>query len=82
MAVAWQAAHPDGGCPTAERLRNDGVIDRGFNLKDPWGVPFDLRCEQSDITCMSAGPDKKAGTEDDIVVPVSRASQASPREER
>ena len=33
------------------------------------GQPYKVSCEQDEITCTSAGPDRKEGTEDDIHVP-------------
>ncbi len=72
-ASQWQAAHPGGECPTVEQLRDDAMIDKGFSMKDPWNKPYILRCEGREVTCASAGPDKKLGTDDDVVVPRPRS---------
>ena len=39
------------------------------SLKDPWGNLYKVSCDQDEISCTSAGPDRKEGTEDDIHVP-------------
>ena len=52
-----------------EQLRQEKVLDKGFVTKDSWGNPFKIACESDEITCTTAGPDKKEGTEDDIIVP-------------
>ncbi len=64
----WKAVHPGEDCPTMDQLKTE-ELDRGFSVKDPWGVPYRLSCESGDVTCTSNGPDKKEGTDDDIIVP-------------
>ena len=61
-------SHP-GDCPTVATLKASGLLDRGFSPKDPWGNAYDVSCEDDEITVHTNGPDRKAGTEDDIVVP-------------
>lgn len=68
--MQWKAVHPTEDCPTTEQLKADKDLDTGFNLKDPWGSPYKLACDSDEITCTSAGPDRKEGTDDDIIVPV------------
>ncbi len=65
----WKQAHPDQDCPTLDQLKLEKNLDRGFVAKDAWGNTFKLTCDTDDIICTSAGPDRKEGTEDDIVVP-------------
>jgi general secretion pathway protein G len=65
----WKAVHPGEDCPTVEQLKSDRSLDTGFSLKDPWGSAYKLNCDSDEITCTSAGPDHKEGTEDDIRVP-------------
>jgi general secretion pathway protein G len=67
--MQWMAVNPGGDCPTVEQLKHEKDLDTGFNLKDPWNNPYKLNCEADEITCSSAGPDRKEGTEDDIHVP-------------
>jgi general secretion pathway protein G len=67
--MQWKAVNPGADCPTVEQLRTERDLDTGFNLKDPWGNLYKLSCDTDEITCTSAGPDKKEGTEDDIHVP-------------
>jgi hypothetical protein len=74
----WKAVNPEKGCPTLEALKADRVLDTGFNLRDPWGGKYQLRCVDDEIVCMSAGPDRKRGTDDDVVVPDGERDGAAP----
>jgi general secretion pathway protein G len=67
--MQWKAVNPSSDCPTVEQLKTEKDLDTGFNLKDPWGNVYKLSCDSDEITCSSAGPDRKEGTEDDIRVP-------------
>jgi general secretion pathway protein G len=67
--MQWKAVNPGSDCPTVEQLKTEKDLDTGFNLKDPWNNPYKLNCDSDEITCTSAGPDRKEGTEDDIHVP-------------
>jgi general secretion pathway protein G len=67
--MQWKAVNPGADCATVEQLKAEKDLDSAFNLKDPWGNPFKVSCDADEITCTSAGPDKKEGTEDDIHVP-------------
>jgi general secretion pathway protein G len=69
QTVLWKAGHPGEDCPTVEQLKADKALDTTFNLKDPWGNLYKLSCDSDEITCTSAGPDKKEGTDDDIRIP-------------
>jgi general secretion pathway protein G len=67
--VLWRNQHPDQDCPTIEMLKKERFLDTGFTAKDSWGNPFKLACDTDDIVCSTAGPDRKDGTEDDIIIP-------------
>jgi hypothetical protein len=67
--VTWKTVHPADGCPTVEQLRMDKALDRDFFMKDAWGNPFKLTCATDETVCTTAGPDKREGTEDDIIRP-------------
>jgi general secretion pathway protein G len=67
--IQWRAVHPGDDCPTVDQLKKEKILDTGFNVKDPWNSSFKLGCDADEITCTSAGPDRKEGTEDDIQVP-------------
>ena len=67
--IQWKAVHSGEDCPTIDQLKKEKILDTGFSVKDPWGVPFKLACDTDEITCTSAGPDRKDGTDDDIHVP-------------
>jgi general secretion pathway protein G len=67
--ILWKNSHPGEDCPTVDDLKHEGLLERAFNSKDPWGNPYKLTCDVDEITCTTAGPDHKEGTEDDIQVP-------------
>lgn len=67
----WRATENDAaGCPSVPTLIADGLLDRGKSAKtDAWGQPWVIKCDDSDATIVSTGPDQRLGTEDDIEVP-------------
>jgi general secretion pathway protein G len=67
--IQWRAIHPGEDCPTVDQLKKEKILDTGFNVKDPWNSTYKLSCDADEITCTSPGPDRKEGTEDDILVP-------------
>lgn len=74
--MQWKAVHPSEDCATVEQLKADRDLDTGFSLKDPWGSLYKLNCDNDEITCTSPGPDRKEGTEDDILVPAAEAPES------
>jgi prepilin-type N-terminal cleavage/methylation domain-containing protein len=74
QTVVYKTTHTGEDCPTVDQLKQSGELDKGFNVKDPWGQPYKLSCEADDITCTSTGPDKKEGTDDDIIRPAPDSS--------
>lgn len=68
-SILWKNSHPGDDCPTVDALKQEGLLERGFSAKDPWGNAFKVACDADDITCATAGPDRKEGTPDDIAVP-------------
>ena len=60
-AEQWRGTHGD-QCPTLGILHAD-------DASDAWGNPFKIICEDDETTIVSAGPDKKPGTADDIRIP-------------
>jgi general secretion pathway protein G len=67
--VMWKNSHTGDECPTIEQLKQEKFLGSDFSVKDPWGNPLKLSCDVDEITCTTAGPDRKEGTEDDIHVP-------------
>ena len=67
---AWSMAHPQAMCP--ERLADLADYANGRDAKDAWGTPIKMMCGASrppgahHIALVSAGPDGKEGTDDDI----------------
>jgi general secretion pathway protein G len=52
-------------CPTIQDLVNSRKID-GKKTDDPWGVTYKVDCSEGEIRAISAGNDRKFGTQDDI----------------
>ncbi len=75
--ILWKNSHPGDDCPTVEQLKSEGLLERGFSAKDPWGNQFKVTCDVDDINCATNGPDRKEGTEDDIRVPPPDQGSAS-----
>jgi hypothetical protein len=69
----WRMGHPGEECPSVARLRADKIVDKESNIADPWGSTYSIVCTEDDIKVISAGPDKKIGTPDDIVAPPEAA---------
>jgi general secretion pathway protein G len=68
VGAAQQAMLDDPACPTIEDLVKRQALRT--TPKDPWGTPIELRCppehDKDPVDVISAGPDKKPGTPDDI----------------
>jgi general secretion pathway protein G len=67
--VMWRSNHPGDDCPTIDQLKTEKFLGSDFNSKDPWNGQIKLSCDTEEVTCLSAGPDRKEGTDDDIKVP-------------
>lgn len=65
----WRGLKGGTDCPTISQLVQDKEIDSASKTDDAWGTPYKIQCTEDDVVVMSAGPDKKEGTKDDIVVP-------------
>jgi len=53
-------------CPTVEQLVSERYLDGSRRTADAWETPFEISCEDTEITVRSAGPDLEFNTEDDI----------------
>ncbi|MBK8995537.1 MAG: type II secretion system protein GspG [Myxococcales bacterium] len=62
-----------GECPSVGALIQAEMLDRALRTRDPWGTEYRISCNDRHVTVRSAGPDKKAGTEDDIEVPPEKS---------
>lgn len=67
---AWSMAHPQAMCP--ERVADLAEFANGRDANDAWGNPIKLLCGTNlppgarHIALVSAGPDGKEGTDDDL----------------
>lgn len=74
-AQAYFTTDVSGACPSMGDLVSARLLDSGSATADPWGSGFLVACEGEDITVSSPGPDRAAGTTDDIVIPMRRPSE-------
>jgi general secretion pathway protein G len=58
--------NPGGDCPSVDDLVEGGYLDSSKRTTDAWDNDFIVECEGDNVTVISAGPDGKRGTEDDI----------------
>ena len=66
----WQLAENEySTCPTVSQLVSDKQLDAGQQTADPWGQDYVITCADDEVIVASAGPDKKMGSKDDIVIP-------------
>jgi len=57
-------------CPSLPVLVQSQMIDEASKTTDAWDTPISVECDdRGHITVVSAGPDKKMNTPDDIRVP-------------
>ena len=66
-AIRWQIEHGDSACPTTRQLIGGRTLISSTRLVDAWDQPFVITCFQLTIGVTSFGPDRKRGTQDDIV---------------
>jgi general secretion pathway protein G len=78
QAENWRATHDGDECPTFDRLKADGVVDRGNSGTDSWSNAFRFSCDELGVTVRSFGPDGKENTSDDIVDPKASKPTQSP----
>jgi hypothetical protein len=70
IASTGRRGRPDTACPTPEGLLEAHQIDAASKLTDAWDMPFIIVCDADATTASSAGPDRIAGTTDDIRFPL------------
>ncbi|HSN99952.1 MAG TPA: type II secretion system protein [Candidatus Nanopelagicales bacterium] len=52
-------------CPTIQDLVSARKIDSS-KINDPWGQPYKIKCEDSEIRVISSGRDRKEPSPDDV----------------
>lgn len=66
----YRMNHSGDECPTVAMLVAAQEIDTASKTVDAWEKPFAIACDdRGGVTVVSAGPDKKLGSTDDIRVP-------------
>ena len=65
-AVMLYKADNPRACPTVEDLMTERYLDGTRRTTDAWDTPFQISCEDGDISVISAGEDLEFNTEDDI----------------
>jgi hypothetical protein len=68
-AENWLFEHPSSDCPTVNQLVQEKYLgsDKRKAILDPWNQEFTITCAADELIVTSSGPDKQAGTWDDIV---------------
>jgi hypothetical protein len=56
-------------CPTVGDLKRSKILEPGVTPTDAWGNSFQLQCSSVGVRVVSSGPDRKRGSEDDVVIP-------------
>lgn len=64
MVIAYQLTYD--ACPDVQALVDKEILSASTTSKDPWGTPFEIACDDTEPSVISAGPDKELNTEDDI----------------
>jgi hypothetical protein len=65
-AGAYAAASAQTGCPTITELIEAHTLDGHARVEDAWGNRFRIVCDASEPRVLSAGPDGRMGTRDDL----------------
>lgn len=60
------AQNPSSGCPTVEQMVAERILSARTRTLDPWEGKFRIECGGGDVKVISAGPDHRFGTEDDV----------------
>ncbi len=66
-AKSFRAQHAD-GCPTLSSLQEEQFLSRNAREDDAWGNRFRILCDDAEPTVISAGPDGRPNTADDLRV--------------
>lgn len=61
----WRGSH-EKECPTLGLLEAEGFLEPNARRDDAWGGTYRVDCEGGELTLVSAGPDGKPGTKDDV----------------
>jgi general secretion pathway protein G len=73
-AEQWRGMHASDLCPTTQILLTEKAINTASKVTDAWDNPYKIICEDDETVVMSAGPDKKENTTDDIRIPEAPAA--------
>ena len=68
-AELWRTRVNAAACPSLELLRVEPEWNEVLAHVDPWETPYRIVCDDETTYVVSAGPDRREGTEDDIWVP-------------
>lgn len=66
--TSFRAQHSD-GCPTLSLLEEEHFLSRAAREDDAWGNRFRVRCDGDELSVVSAGPDGKSNSADDLRIP-------------
>ena len=63
----YLAQNPSAACPTVSQLVSERTLSAQTRASDPWENAFEITCSGEDIRVVSAGPDGRMNTEDDVL---------------
>ncbi|MCC6526995.1 MAG: type II secretion system protein [Polyangiaceae bacterium] len=69
VAESYRGEHGARDCPTVTTLLERRELDEDATRTDPWGTPFEIRCDGERTRVSSAGPDEQRESADDIAAP-------------
>jgi len=69
---AWRSMANTDACPTLANLVDAGLLSEASSRTDPWGREYSVECDGARHRVISTGPDRKAGTDDDLFLPRAR----------
>ncbi|MBN8610721.1 MAG: type II secretion system protein GspG [Deltaproteobacteria bacterium] len=62
----YLAQNPSAACPTVSQLVSERILSARTRTIDPWENAFEITCSGEDVQVVSAGPDGRMDTEDDV----------------
>ena len=65
-AGTYAVSSAQAGCPTISELVDADKLDESARTEDAWGNRFRIACDDKGPRVLSAGPDGRMGTSDDV----------------
>ena len=72
-AVRNHFSEDGAGCPTISSLKRDQRLGPNAAASDAWGSRFRVQCSSDEVRVLSAGPDGRFNSKDDVRATRSRS---------